>query len=167
MLSIAQLNELFVCSYLGVLSKALRRKELRQLDEATEMKLRELMLKICKTIETCKHCGAFMDMGRVSLRENHVFKCPRCTKETCRVCGCDWAGHFGINCRLMAEEARRHRQRDLEDKMAMATIRNCPKCNVAIVKGDGCNNVHCNCGNGMCYICRQDIHFISYNHFCV
>lgn len=46
----------------------------------------------------------------------------------------------------------------MEEVMTQARIRKCPSCATAVVKGGGCNMVHCACGEVFCYNCGSPVH---------
>ena len=48
--------------------------------------------------------------------------------------------------------------------MTDAMIRACVKCGNRFFKEEGCNKMTCNCGQTMCYLCRQPIEK-GYTHF--
>eukprot|EP00794_Sanderia_malayensis_P008922 gene8922-9874_t len=93
-----------------------------------------------------------------------VFKCEKCQKETCRYCKEDWADHFGIPCSELEKTGEKNVRVSYEEKMSMAKIRKCSKCQCGFTKSDGCNKMTCRCGTTMCYICRKSS--IGYQHFC-
>ncbi|KAG0722239.1 E3 ubiquitin-protein ligase RNF216 [Chionoecetes opilio] len=96
--------------------------------------------------------------------ENKVLEClnPECLKESCRVC--KEPSHIPLRC----EEVERDDQKDartvLENKMAEAMIRQCPKCEKRFVTEGGCNKMTCACGTVMCYLCKAVI-TQGYHHF--
>lgn len=98
--------------------------------------------------------------------EDREFRCfnPDCEKVSCRLCNTET--HIPKTC----EEARRDRgvseRHQVEEAMSEALIRNCPRCNVPVVKESGCNKMSCPyCRCLMCYICKKDITREGYDHF--
>lgn len=55
----------------------------------------------------------------------------------------------------------------VEEALAQAKIRKCPKCATSFVKSEGCNKMMCRCGTAVCYICRKELKGKNpYEHFC-
>merc|ERR1712070_356790 len=52
----------------------------------------------------------------------------------------------------------------VEQQMAAALVRTCPRCHAGFHKSDGCNKMKCVCGYMMGYMCRAEIK--DYSHFC-
>lgn len=100
------------------------------------------------------------------VEEDREFRCcnPDCEIVSCRLCKLE--SHVPLTC----EEARKEKgvsERHLvEEAMSEALIRNCPRCNVKIIKELGCNKMTCpQCKGLMCYVCKKDITRQGYNHF--
>ncbi|XP_040590445.1 E3 ubiquitin-protein ligase RNF216-like [Mesocricetus auratus] len=110
----------------------------------------------------CPSCGfpALLD------RDVKSFSCPnpRCRKETCRKCRGLWTEHNGLTCEELAEKDDIKYRTSIEEKMAAARIRKCPRCGTGLIKSEGCNRMTCRCGAHMCYLCRVSID--GYDHFC-
>jgi len=108
----------------------------------------------------------FCDFAAEVPAEDKVFKCqnPECMKETCRYCKEPWDEHFGIPCSEVEKKEEKNLRTTYEERMSMAKIRTCKKCDCGFMKTDGCNKMTCRCGTTMCYICRSSK--IGYEHFC-
>mmetsp|Transcript_286 Transcript_286/g.612 ORF Transcript_286/g.612 Transcript_286/m.612 type:complete len:539 (+) Transcript_286:234-1850(+) len=53
------------------------------------------------------------------------------------------------------------------EAMTEAKVRKCPACQVSFLKESGCNKMKCpNCRTYMCYICREPVLRVGYDHFC-
>ncbi|KIJ45091.1 hypothetical protein M422DRAFT_29940 [Sphaerobolus stellatus SS14] len=93
-----------------------------------------------------------------------VFRCqnPRCGISSCIQCGKEWEGFHDC-----AEDTEKENRRlYIERVMTEAIKRTCRKCKTAFVKSSGCNLLRCKCGYEMCYLCREDLRDVGYNHFC-
>ncbi|KAL2862776.1 uncharacterized protein BJX67DRAFT_291919 [Aspergillus lucknowensis] len=115
-------------------------------------------------LEDCPFCSFKAVLAPVE--EDREFRCvnPSCKVVSCRLCKEE--SHIPKTC----EEARKDKgiseRHEVEEAMSKALIRNCPKCQVKIVKEDGCNKMSCpQCHTRMCYICQKDITKEGYNHF--
>jgi hypothetical protein len=97
-----------------------------------------------------------------------ILKCPDCGKETCKLCG--EAGHIPLKCQESKDakinESKSKGRRQAEEAMTMARIRTCGNCGNTFIKSDGCNKITCRCGRLICYVCRQDITKLAYQHYC-
>ena len=96
-----------------------------------------------------------------------VFQCPveDCRYESCRKCGKE--PHIPLRCDEVVQQKRQDEGRlKVEEAMAQAKIRKCPKCSTPFVKSEGCNKMVCRCGTKMCYICRKELQGDPYAHFC-
>ncbi|KAH7031207.1 uncharacterized protein B0I36DRAFT_323418 [Microdochium trichocladiopsis] len=98
-------------------------------------------------------------------RRGLKFKCqnPTCARESCLSCSKAWVDiHVCHESSLVALRVQ------VEQAMAMAVKRVCPRCNTSFVKNGGCNKLTCPCGYKMCYVCRKDIGKSTegYQHFC-
>lgn len=113
---------------------------------------------------SCPKCGFQADLP-LNLT---VFQCPveDCRYESCRKCGKE--AHVPLRCDEVVQKKREDEGRlKVEEAMAEAKIRKCPKCKTPFVKSDGCNKMVCRCGTKMCYICRQELKGVNpYAHFC-
>ncbi|KAL2837178.1 hypothetical protein BJY01DRAFT_251596 [Aspergillus pseudoustus] len=115
-------------------------------------------------LEDCPFCSFKAVLPHVE--EDREFRCenPSCKVVSCRLC--KEKTHIPKSC----EEARKDKglseRHQVEEAMSKALIRNCPKCQVKIVKEDGCNKMICpHCHTAMCYVCQKDITRETYNHF--
>jgi len=89
-----------------------------------------------------------------------------CRHESCRKCGKE--PHIPLRCEEVVQKNREDEGRlKVEEALAEAKIRKCPKCTTPFVKSDGCNKMTCRCGAKICYICRQELNGHNpYDHFC-
>jgi len=89
-----------------------------------------------------------------------------CRSESCRKCGKE--PHVPLRCEEVVQLKRQDEGRlKVEEALAEAKIRKCPKCTTPFVKSDGCNKMTCRCGTKMCYICRLELKGNNpYDHFC-
>ncbi|KAI6158481.1 hypothetical protein EDD17DRAFT_1623316 [Pisolithus thermaeus] len=93
-----------------------------------------------------------------------LFRCENtvCGAVTCRVC--KRPDHLPKSCKEVEEDRHLDVQHHVEEAMTRALMRNCPKCQKAFIKEQGCNKMTCpNCHTVSCYICRQII--TGYEHF--
>lgn len=93
------------------------------------------------------------------------FRCsnPECEKTSCRLCNVE--SHIPLSCEEAKKENGVSERHVVEEARTEALLRTCPKCNVKIVKEDGCNKVICPCGGWLCDYCGKDITKSGYNHF--
>ncbi len=93
------------------------------------------------------------------------FRCrnPGCEKVTCRLCKLD--SHIPLSCQESKKENGISERHIVEEARTQALLRVCPKCNVKILKEDGCNKVTCTCGGMLCDYCGKDISKDGYAHF--
>ncbi|EEH47329.2 uncharacterized protein PADG_03427 [Paracoccidioides brasiliensis Pb18] len=90
---------------------------------------------------------------------------PTCKKVSCRFC--EKESHIPMSCKE-ARDKRLPARAKIEEAMSDALIRTCPnpKCQVKMVKENGCNKMVCvKCGWVMCYACRKKINKDGYGHF--
>ncbi|KGY15983.1 hypothetical protein PABG_11235 [Paracoccidioides brasiliensis Pb03] len=90
---------------------------------------------------------------------------PTCKKVSCRFC--EKESHIPMSCKE-ARDKRLPARAKIEEAMSDALIRTCPnpKCQVKMVKENGCNKMVCvKCGWMMCYACRKKINKDGYGHF--
>ncbi|KAI8613536.1 hypothetical protein BC830DRAFT_468503 [Chytriomyces sp. MP71] len=89
------------------------------------------------------------------------FNCP-CGVASCADCGKEWTA-----CHACHEAERDSLRLYVERAMSEAFIRTCPHCLTRYTKQSGCNKMTCpTCRFVMCYVCRQDISGVGYQHFC-
>ncbi len=97
------------------------------------------------------------------------FRCsnPECEKISCRLCKVE--SHTPLTCEEAKKEAKKENgvseRHVVEEARTEALLRTCPRCNVKIMKEDGCNKVICPCGGWLCDYCGKDITNDGYNHF--
>ncbi|KAI6108854.1 hypothetical protein EV401DRAFT_400618 [Pisolithus croceorrhizus] len=92
-----------------------------------------------------------------------LFRCgnARCGAVTCR--GCKKLEHIPRSCKE-AEDWCLYMRHHVEEAMTRALVRNCPKCQTAFIKEQGCNKMVCPyCCAVSCYTCHQIID--GYEHF--
>lgn len=97
---------------------------------------------------------------------NKVFEChnPECERASCRLCRQD--SHIPKSCAENKKDQGVTERHAVEEAMTMALIKICPKCQVAIIKADGCNKLVCSkCRTMMCDVCGHDITKEGYKHF--
>ncbi|KAJ3829988.1 hypothetical protein F5880DRAFT_1607038 [Lentinula raphanica] len=97
--------------------------------------------------------------------EEKLFRCGNeetCGAITCRQC--KKMDHVPKSCKEMEEDRVLDGRHAIEEAMTRALMRNCPKCQKAFVKEEGCNKMTCpNCHTLSCYVCRQQV--TGYDHF--
>ncbi|KAJ7109483.1 hypothetical protein C8R44DRAFT_635668 [Mycena epipterygia] len=85
-----------------------------------------------------------------------------CAAVSCRQC--KKLDHLPKSCKEMEEDKNLDGRHTIEEAMTRALMRNCPKCQKAFIKEQGCNKMTCpNCSALSCYICRKLI--TGYEHF--
>ncbi|TPX68011.1 hypothetical protein CcCBS67573_g07315 [Chytriomyces confervae] len=90
-----------------------------------------------------------------------------CKNEACKIASCSDCGKEWTSCHVCHELERDSLRLYVEQAMTEAFIRTCPECHTRYTKQSGCNKMTCpTCKFIMCYICRQDISTVGYNHFC-
>ncbi|KAE8385925.1 hypothetical protein BDV23DRAFT_164041 [Aspergillus alliaceus] len=133
--------------------------KLERLQQQDEIEQAEL-----EGLENCPFC----DFKAIcpSVEDDREFRCynPSCETVSCRLC--KDKSHIPKTC----DEARREKglpaRHLVEEAMSDALIRNCPKCNVKIIKESGCNKLVCSrCACVMCYLCKKNITREQYDHF--
>ncbi|XP_046848260.1 E3 ubiquitin-protein ligase RNF216-like [Xenia sp. Carnegie-2017] len=110
------------------------------------------------------HSCPFCDFAAILPETERVFSCKKCERQSCVECSVDWKEHFGKRCHEIEKKSETNLRVSYEEKMTMAKVRKCSKCNLSFTKSDGCNKMTCRCGTTQCYICRKS--YIDYNHFC-
>nr|XP_045585019.1 uncharacterized protein LOC123747070 [Procambarus clarkii] len=112
-------------------------------------------------LESCPFCNFMIIMPN---QENKVLEClnPECLKESCRLC--KDVSHIPYRCSEIEKEDQKDARTVLENRMAEAMIRECPKCMKRFIIEAGCNRMVCPCGSVMCYLCKT-ILGNDYNHF--
>jgi hypothetical protein len=90
-------------------------------------------------------------------------KNPGCGKVSCKEC--KEQNHLPLRCDEVEKDDEVKARTKLENAMALAMIRECPKCKNRFIKQDGCNKMICSkCKTIMCYLCKQAI-TNGYQHF--
>ncbi|KAF8954518.1 hypothetical protein BDZ97DRAFT_1864738 [Flammula alnicola] len=115
-------------------------------------------------LEECPFCE-WKCVLEVSKEEEKLFRCGNedggCGEVSCRLC----KQKVGVRVLCEFEEDKHLDGRHaIEEAMTRALMRNCPKCQKAFIKEQGCNKMTCpNCRTLSCYVCRQVIS--GYEHF--
>ena len=109
-------------------------------------------------IENLVHCpgcnyGVIIDPDNTE--KIIVCKNPECGRETCRSCGEE--NHIPQSCEEAETESEVRARTRVEDAMTDALVRECPRCKRKFVKEGGCNSMRCECGQSMCYLCKQPL----------
>jgi len=82
----------------------------------------------------------------------------QCTRESCKYKSCPLCkerDHLGQKCSEVEKEVETNARNDVEEAMASALVRKCPKCSVASIIESGCNKMTCpQCRTTWCYLCR-------------
>ena len=103
-------------------------------------------------------------LRRVHLKRRGLrFQClsPACGRSSCLSCSAPW--HDPHTCYSSQLTSLRLA---LERATTDAIKRTCPKCAMSFVKSGGCNKLVCTCGYSMCYVCREGLAGVGYQHFC-
>ncbi|KAF7338212.1 hypothetical protein MVEN_02046300 [Mycena venus] len=99
--------------------------------------------------------------------ENEQEKLFACRNEECGAVSCRQCkqlDHLPKSCKEMEQDKNLDARHTIEEAMTRALMRNCPKCQKAMIKEMGCNKMTCpNCMTLFCYICRKLI--TGYEHF--
>ncbi|KAJ3781897.1 hypothetical protein GGU11DRAFT_221731 [Lentinula aff. detonsa] len=97
--------------------------------------------------------------------DEKLFRCGNeetCGAITCRQC--KKMDHLPKSCKELEEDKVLDGRHVIEEAMTRALMRNCPNCNKAFVKEEGCNKMTCpHCHTLSCYVCRQPV--LGYDHF--
>ncbi|GAA5980301.1 hypothetical protein JCM5350_000936 [Sporobolomyces pararoseus] len=112
--------------------------------------------------EKCPFCPFAMYIENENERLFTCLNKEECGKVSCRKC--KKAGHVPLTCEEADRESRMGGIHAVEDAMAEAMIRSCPKCQLRYYKGEACNKITCSkCGTISCYICQAIVK--DYTHF--
>lgn len=112
-------------------------------------------------IEGLENCP-FCNYAQILADTEREFNCQECERVSCRQCKQDT--HLPFSC----DEVKRKdlvlmAKHQVEEAMTAALLRTCPSCKASFFKTEGCNKMACQCGQYMCYVCRQPIK--DYTHF--
>ncbi|KAL4951825.1 hypothetical protein BDW69DRAFT_169012 [Aspergillus filifer] len=124
----------------------------------------EIRLAGLEGLEDCPFCSYKAVLP--SVEEDKEFRCENssCKVVSCRLC--KDKSHIPMSCEENRKDKGLSERHQVEEAMSKALIRNCPRCQLPIIKADGCNKMHCTkCGTYMCYLCQKDISKELYNHF--
>jgi TRIAD3 protein (E3 ubiquitin-protein ligase RNF216) len=118
----------------------------RQMEEVQAAGLKDLV-----------QCPACSFATIMSDPEDKVIVCgnQECGKMTCRICGEE--SHVPLPCDEVAKDGEVVARSKLEDAMTEAMVRACVRCKKRFFKDEGCNKMKCECGQSMCYLCRQPV----------
>ena len=88
-----------------------------------------------------------------------VFECPsvECQAKSCLLC--KKPSHVPLSCDEANTETLTEKiHRQIAEAMTNAVVRNCPECNMPILKDEGCNKIHCKkCDVFSCYLCHKQL----------
>ena len=134
-------------------------KKLERLQQQDDIRRAEM-----GDLETCPFCeyAAICPPPEV----NKIFECgnPDCLAQSCRICR--EMEHLPLSCKEARRENGIGERHAIEEARTHALIRSCKKCNIRILKEDGCNKVICtNCNSVICDYCGEDISKAKYDHF--
>ncbi|KAL4801135.1 hypothetical protein BDV19DRAFT_8513 [Aspergillus venezuelensis] len=124
----------------------------------------EIRLAGLEGLEDCPFCSYKAVLP--SVEEDKEFRCENssCKIVSCRLC--KEKSHIPMSCEENRKDKGLSERHQVEEAMSKALIRNCPRCQLPIIKADGCNKMHCTkCGTYMCYLCQKDISKELYKHF--
>uniref|UniRef100_A0A914VYQ5 RING-type domain-containing protein n=1 Tax=Plectus sambesii TaxID=2011161 RepID=A0A914VYQ5_9BILA len=114
-------------------------------------------------MDSCPFCDFAMIIDNDLER---LFRClnPECLRESCRKCR--EPSHIPLRCEEVEQDEDTKMRTFIENRMAEAMIRKCPKCKKPIIKSEGCNKMACPCGAYFCYYCNAELpHVNPYAHF--
>lgn len=133
--------------------------------EALERGQQQAQIRLAKLegLSKCPFCDFAAICPPVDI--DREFRCsnPECEKTSCRLCNVE--SHIPLSCEEAKKENGVSERHVVEEARTEALLRTCPKCNVKIIKEDGCNKVICPCGGWLCDYCGKDITNDGYNHF--
>ena len=134
-------------------------EKLERLQQQDEIRMAEI-----QNLSTCPFCdfAAICD----PIEEDREFRChnPECEEVSCRLCKAKT--HIPMSCEEFKKETGVSERRVIEEARTEALIRTCGKCQVRILKEEGCNKVICtSCSAVLCDYCGKDISKVMYNHF--
>ena len=134
-------------------------EKLERLQQQDEIRMAEI-----QNLSTCPFCD-FAAIC-VPVEEDREFRChnPECEEVSCRLCKAKT--HVPMSCEEFKKETGVSERRVIEEARTEALIRTCGKCQVRILKEEGCNKVICtSCSAVLCDYCGKDISKVMYNHF--
>lgn len=140
----------------------------RFLDEKTLLALDRIELQAAikeagVEIVWCPFCEFGASCPPVSIDKEFRCQGTDCGKVSCRICQNE--SHTPFTCDEWKRETQTNEQHILEEARTAALLKKCPKCNVPIIKEDGCNRLRCPCGGIMCDYCGKEITSTGYSHF--
>ncbi|CAK9061080.1 unnamed protein product [Durusdinium trenchii] len=108
-------------------------------------------------LEDLVACPSCDFMVQMSDRNDGIVRCldPECGKITCR--WCMQPEHGPLKCDEVEKDGETRIRTFLEEKMAEAVLRRCPKCHKPYERTEGCNHIRCPCGTHSCYLCGQEL----------
>ncbi|OAX33875.1 hypothetical protein K503DRAFT_775132, partial [Rhizopogon vinicolor AM-OR11-026] len=123
--------------------------------------LKEVESARLENLEECPFCDY---KCIIEDKEEKLFWCENvdCSVVSCRQC--KQPHHSSKSCKEVSKDEELDVEHTVEEAMSRALMRNCPKCQKAFIKEDGCNKMTCpNCRTLSCYSCREVID--GYDHF--
>ena len=102
-------------------------------------------------------CPACDFMVQMTDRNDGIVRCldPECGKITCR--WCLQPEHGPLKCHEVEKDGETKIRTFVEEKMAEAVLRRCPKCKKPYERTEGCNHIRCPCGTHSCYLCGMEL----------
>ena len=147
-----------------------REQRKRFLDTATIAKLEriqqqdEIRRAEMENLELCPFCDYAAVCPPVAVDKEFRCQNPECGETSCRTC--KQKTHIPLSCEEFKKENGISQRRVIEEARTEALLRTCKKCNIRILKEDGCNKVVCTgCYSVICDYCGQDISKAKYEHF--
>jgi len=109
---------------------------------------------------TCPYCPYSVI---ITNKDDKVFKCNSCKKESCILCKEE--SHIPFRCNEIEKKSEVALRTFIENKMTEALLRKCWKCKKSFYKTEGCNHMTCSCGAEQCYVCQKPLHRPWADHF--
>ena len=83
--------------------------------------------------------------------------CTHCRHRFCRLCKKEW--HEGLTCQeneAKQKDVQEEQFKQWMEETGASNVKNCPKCNITILKNRGCNSMKCaNCQQCFCWFCGE------------
>lgn len=102
----------------------------------------------------CPSCDFMVQMSDPN---DGIVRCmdAECGKITCR--WCSKPEHSPLKCHEVEKDGETKIRTFVEEKMAEAVLRRCPKCKKPYERTEGCNHIKCPCGTHSCYLCGMEL----------